>query len=108
MFNGNGLHALCLLFREQLGNAGLNVVEDFCPVLLFAEMMAQALLVVVQQLIGILVDVVELSEKVNRYVLFHTMILFNKVSFRLQDSHGMGNFCPCLIEFVKKKMPIIR
>ena len=75
VFYGNGLHTPCLLFREQFGNPGLYVVEDFSPILLLAEVMAQALLVVVQQLIGILIDVVELSEKVNGYVLFHTFLL---------------------------------
>ena len=49
VFYGNGLHALCLLFREQFGNAGLDVVEYLRPILLLAEVVAQQIVGVSDQ-----------------------------------------------------------
>ena len=81
VFYGNGFHALGLLFREQFGYSGLDVVEYLSPVLLLAEVVAQTLLVVVQQLVSILVDIVELAEKVNGYILFHTLLILIRPVF---------------------------
>ena len=71
MFNGDGFHTVGFQFGKEFGYARLDVVGNLGTLFLLTEVLAQGLFVVVQQFIGVLVDVVELSEQIDGNILFH-------------------------------------
>ena len=76
MFNGDGFHTVGFQFCEQFGYARLDVVGNLGTLFLLAEVLAQGLFIVVQQFVGILVDVVELAEQIDGDILFHYFSFF--------------------------------
>ena len=69
--DGDGLVALLLQFVEQLGNAGLYVVGNLFAAFHATEVVAQRFGVLVQQLVGVFVYLVEAAAQIDGNVLFH-------------------------------------
>ena len=71
MLDADGLVALSLQLVEQFGYAFLEVVGNLVAALLPREVRAQRLNVVVQQFVGVLVDVEEPPAQIDSNILFH-------------------------------------
>ena len=71
MLNGDGLDTLLVQLQEQLGDTGLDVVDDFLAAFLMAERLSERLDILLQQFIGILVDLEKTPTQVDGDVLLH-------------------------------------
>ena len=71
MLNGDGLHARSLQLGKQLGNTLFDVVGNLFSTLFLTEGGTQRLRVVLQHLVGILINLEEAPAQVNGNILLH-------------------------------------
>ena len=73
--NGNDLQALPQVFVEQFGNAGLHITDNLFRTLALTEVIVQVLQIVIEQYIGILIDVIYGASQIDSQCLFHNGLL---------------------------------
>ena len=78
---GDGLHAIGFQLIEQLGNALFNVVGNLFATLFLTKRGTKRLRIVLQHLVGILINLEQTSTEVNGDILFHTKSALNVLMF---------------------------
>ena len=73
VFDGDGFDALAAQFVEEFGNAHLDVIDNLVAPFGAAKIVAQAVDVVLQQFVGVFVDLVQTSTQVDGDILFHNV-----------------------------------
>ena len=106
----DGISSLLLLLPKQFGYTVLYIVSYVVVLTLVAKVSLHALQITIQQLVGILINIVQCTKKVDGNILFHRLemyielLLYFRISFCVmgllfvQLVHRIANFQPTAIQ----------